>query len=98
MSAAPQTTSSGSSTASRASSRSGALSDLPNGVDAAIRLLEVADDEAAMLRAMGIAEGQTVQVLRRAPGGDPLHVRLSSGGEFALARPLAMAVQVERTT
>jgi Fe2+ transport system protein FeoA len=71
------------------------LADLAQGVDAEIHRLDVAPDEGAMLRAMGLAEGRTVRVLRRAPGGDPLHVRLSCGGEFAVSRPLAASVRVE---
>ena len=71
------------------------LAALPDRVAARIVELEVEPDEGAMLRAMGIAEGQEVCVLRRAPTGDPLHVRLGSGGEFAVARPLARAIRIE---
>lgn len=35
------------------------------------------------LMEMGLVEGATVQVLRRAPLGDPLHVRL--GGDYELS-------------
>ncbi len=72
------------------------LAGLPSGVAARIVGLDVEIDEGAMLRAMGIAEGQEVRVLRRAPTGDPLHVRFSSGGEFAIAGPLARAIRIER--
>ena len=76
--------------------RSTDLAELASGAAARITSLAVEPDEGAMLRAMGIAEGQEVCVLRRAPTGDPLHVRLGSGGEFAIARPLARAVRIER--
>ena len=33
-------------------------------------------------------------VLRRAPFGGPVHVRTSSGGEFALDRRIALAIEV----
>jgi Fe2+ transport system protein FeoA len=75
-----------------------ALASLPLGVDGRVVALEVEPDEGALLRAMGLAEGQSIVVLRTAPGGDPLHVRLGSGGEFALARPLAKSIRVERSS
>jgi len=71
------------------------LGQLPNLSEGLVVALGVARDEGAMLRAMGLGEGQRVRVLRRAPGGDPLHVRVGSGGEFAVARPLALLVSVE---
>jgi|SRR5580658_4359065 ferrous iron transport protein A len=49
-------------------------------------------DLAAWLRAVGISEGERVTVLRRAVFGGPIHVRTSSGGEFALHRSLAASV------
>lgn len=59
---------------------------------AAIRLGE---EEAAWVRAVGIFEGETLEVLRAAIFGGPLHVRTGSGGEFALDRTLAAAIDVE---
>ncbi len=44
---------------------------------------------------MGVAEGQSIAVLRRAPTGDPIHIRLGCGGEFALAASLARSIRVE---
>jgi ferrous iron transport protein A len=73
-----------------------ALDALPVGGQGVVAGLDVPGEEASLLRAMGIAEGQTVSLLRVGLGGDPLHVRLGSGGEFALARPLARAVRIER--
>ena len=60
-----------------------------------IASIEVDVAQGPLLRAMGITEGQTVLVLRRAPAGDPLHIRLGCGGEFALAASLARAIHVE---
>jgi len=73
------------------------LDTLGPGAAATITALTVDPGEAGLLRAMGIAEGEKVMLLRTGLGGDPLHVRLGSGGEFALARPLARAVRIERT-
>ncbi|MBM4378590.1 MAG: ferrous iron transport protein A [Deltaproteobacteria bacterium] len=58
--------------------------------------IEVEPAEAGLIRAMGLEEGESVSLLRTGMGGDPLHVRLGSGGEFALARPLARMVRVQR--
>jgi ferrous iron transport protein A len=52
-------------------------------------------DAAAWLAAVGLAEGEEVTVLRRAALGGPLHVRIASGGEFAIARELASLLTVE---
>ena len=52
-------------------------------------------DVAAWLAAVGLHEGEEIVVLRRAAFGGPLHVRTSSGGEFALARELAALLEVE---
>lgn len=46
------------------------------------------------LRAVGIDEGEEVTLLRRAAFGGPIHVRTSSGGEFAINRGLAKAIFV----
>lgn len=52
------------------------------------------DDIAAWLAAVGLAEGEDVTVLRRAALGGPLHVRLESGGELAVAREIAAKIEV----
>ena len=44
----------------------------------------MADRDAAWLRAIGLGEGATVTVLRRAPLGGPLHLRVSNGAELAV--------------
>jgi len=46
------------------------------------------------LGAVGLHEGEELVVLRRAALGGPLHVRTSSGGEFAVARELAKQITV----
>ncbi len=57
--------------------------------------IRLGEEEAAWVRAVGIFEGETVEVLRAAIFGGPLHVRTGSGGEFALDRALAAAIDVE---
>ncbi len=52
------------------------------------------ETDAAWLAAVGLHEGEEVVVLRRAALGGPLHVRTSSGGEFAVARELALRLDV----
>jgi ferrous iron transport protein A len=52
------------------------------------------EDVAAWLTAVGLHEGEEVVVLRRAVLGGPLHVRTSSGGEFAVAKELAACIAV----
>lgn len=62
---------------------------------APIKALKLAAREADWLRALGLGEGVTVTVLRRAPLGGPLHVRVSGGVELAVDRELACHVEVE---
>ncbi|MFO0558263.1 MAG: FeoA family protein [Polyangiales bacterium] len=50
--------------------------------------------ELQWLRAVGFFEGQTVRVLRRAPFGGPMHIRVGSGGEFAVDPSLAEHIEV----
>lgn len=61
-----------------------------------VRIVGVALDArvAAWLAAIGLQEGEEVTVLRRAALGGPLHVRTSSGGEFAVAREIAAHLDV----
>jgi ferrous iron transport protein A len=58
--------------------------------------LALEEDLLAWLRAVGIAEGDELTVLRRAVFGGPLHVRTGAGGEFALHRSLARAIVIRR--
>ena len=62
---------------------------------AEITALRMADRDAAWLRAIGLGEGATVTVLRRAPLGGPLHLRVSNGAELAVDRDLARHVEVD---
>jgi ferrous iron transport protein A len=68
------------------------LSAVSVGATAEVIELLLEADLAAWLRAVGISEGEHVTVLRRAVFGGPIHVRTSSGGEFALHRSLAASV------
>lgn len=71
------------------------LLELAPGEGAVIERLEAHSDDEALLRAMGILEGEPVRVLRQAPLGGPLHVRVRDAA-FALGRSLARAVIVRR--
>ena len=51
-------------------------------------------DQAAWLAAVGIREGESLTVLRRAAFGGPLHVRTHAGCEFAIAKSLARTILV----
>lgn len=72
-----------------------ALAQLELSLLAQVRAVNLAPKEAAWLRAIGLFEGQRVTVLRRALWGGPLHVRTGSGGEFAIDRALARAIEVQ---
>jgi Fe2+ transport system protein FeoA len=50
---------------------------------------------AAHLRAVGMGEGTRVRIVRAAPFGGPLHLRVSSGAELAIDRELARGVVIE---
>jgi ferrous iron transport protein A len=56
------------------------------------------EDVVAWLHAVGLSEGEVVTVLRHAALGGPLHVRTSSGGEFAIAREIAEKLSVESSS
>ncbi|HVH46537.1 MAG TPA: FeoA family protein [Labilithrix sp.] len=56
------------------------------------------EDMCSWLAAVGLHVGEEVIVLRRAAFGGPLHVRTSSGGEFAVAREVASCLQVTAAT
>jgi Fe2+ transport system protein FeoA len=71
------------------------LSGVPLGGSAVVSELVLEADIAAWLRAVGISEGERVTVLRCAAFGGPIHVRTSSGGEFALHRSLAASVMTK---
>lgn len=72
-----------------------ALADADIGRRLRIARADLEDEIAQWLAAVGLAEGEEVIVLRRAALGGPLHVRLASGGEFAVAREVALRITVE---
>ena len=57
-----------------------------------IASLDGSAEDAAMLDGVGLSPGRTVTVLRRAPFGGPLHVRVDTGVEVAIDRALAAHV------
>ncbi len=71
------------------------LASLAVGSSAPVISLAMPDREAAWLRAVGLVEGISVMLLRKAPFGGPVHLRLSSGLELALDLGLARAVLVQ---
>jgi ferrous iron transport protein A len=71
------------------------LADASIGRRLRITRVELEDDVAAWLGAVGLTAGDELVVLRRAALGGPLHVRTASGGEFAVARELAAKIAVE---
>ncbi len=74
------------------------LSALSLGSPAAITTLRLTERDVAWLRAIGLDEGATVTVLRRAPLGGPLHVRISGGAELAIDFRLAEHIEVDIST
>ena len=64
------------------------------GTPAYVVALALEDEMCAWLGAVGIREGERLVVLRRAAFGGPIHVRTNAGGEFALNRQLAKAIQL----
>jgi ferrous iron transport protein A len=59
-----------------------------------IERVDLEGEAAAWLAAVGLHAGEELIVLRHAVLGGPLHVRTSSGGEFAVAREVAAHVLV----
>ncbi|MCU0656811.1 MAG: ferrous iron transport protein A [Polyangiaceae bacterium] len=72
------------------------LLELPVEQTATIDQITAGDDD-ALLRAMGLCEGQPVRVLRRAPFGGPLQIRVGEVS-FAIGRALASTVLVKVST
>jgi Fe2+ transport system protein FeoA len=73
------------------------LSLLPLLEEAVVESVSLPEAEVEWLRAVGLAEGERLWVLRRAPLRGPLHVRTALGGEFAVDRSLAASVKVKPT-
>jgi DtxR family Mn-dependent transcriptional regulator len=69
------------------------LLELAIGQEATIARVEITGAEGSLLRAMGVVEGLGVRVLRRAPFGGPLQIRVGEAA-FALGRALAEQVKV----
>ena len=55
---------------------------------------EVGDGFKERLEAMGLRKGRTVQVMRKAPGGDPFEVRVGSTTEIAIRKSEASLVDI----
>ena len=55
---------------------------------------EVGDGFRDRLQAMGLRKGRSVQVLRKAPGGDPYEVRVGSTTEIAIRKSEAALVDI----
>lgn len=72
----------------------GTLANAELGRAVLIEAVELDRQAASWLAAVGLHEGEELVVLRRAIFGGPLHVRTSSGGEFAIARELATQILV----
>ncbi|MBX3261998.1 MAG: ferrous iron transport protein A [Labilithrix sp.] len=72
----------------------GPLATATSGARVRVVAVRLDADVAAWLAAVGLHVGEEVVVLRRAVLGGPLHVRTSSGGEFAVARELAEKLDV----
>ena len=69
------------------------LARLARGQSAVIARIDVSAADAALLRAMGLVEGERVHMLRAAPFGGPCQVRVGTAA-FALDRALAGLVSV----
>ena len=72
----------------------GSLADALVGKSVRITRVDLEGEAAAWIGAVGLHEGEELVVLRRAALGGPLHVRTSSGGEFAVARDVARYIVV----
>lgn len=74
---------------------SGLLADALVGKRVRIARVDLDGEAAAWIGAVGLHEGEELIVLRRAALGGPLHVRTTSGGEFAVAREVALHITVD---
>ena len=73
-----------------------ALSEMAVGESAVVASLELPDDVGDHLMHLGFLPEATVEVLRRAPAGDPTVYRVE-GAEIALRRETAQHIQVRRS-
>ena len=74
------------------------LADATVGRRVRIARVDLDGEAASWIGAVGLHDGEELVVLRRAALGGPLHVRTSSGGEFAVAREVALKITVELVT
>ena len=72
-----------------------ALSEMAVGESAVVASLELPNDVGDHLMHLGFLPDATVEVLRRAPAGDPTVYRVE-GAEIALRRETARYIQVRR--
>jgi ferrous iron transport protein A len=72
------------------------LTELGVGEHARLSATGLDEKDAQWLAAMGLAIGDEVVVLRRAPFGGPLHVRTGAGVEFAVAASIGRTLLVRR--
>ena len=70
------------------------LADTADGARVTIAKVDLDGDVASWLEAVGLSAGEEVTVLRGAILGGPLHVRTAAGGEFAVAREVAVKIGV----
>ena len=56
--------------------------------------IKTKDSCAAYLSAVGIGEGDEIEVVRRAPFGGPVQVRLSQGAEFMVGNDVVERITV----
>lgn len=73
----------------------GVLAEAATGRRMRIARVDLDGEAAAWIAAVGLNEGEELVVLRRAALGGPLHVRTSSGGEFAVGREVALRITVD---
>ena len=72
-----------------------ALSEIAVGESAVVALLDLSPEVGDHLMHLGFLPEATIEVLRRAPAGDPTVYRIE-GAEIALRRETARCIQVRR--
>ena len=72
------------------------IDQLKPGESAVIRLIEQRNSAACYLMELGLMAGTTVKMIKRAPLGDPMEIRLR-GFNLSIRRSEANAILVEKT-
>lgn len=72
-----------------------ALADAASGRRFRITAVDLDNEQIAWLGAFGLHRGEELVVVRLGALGGPLHIRTSSGGEFAVAREIAARIVVD---